>query len=154
VPGNEETHAHVLIVRVGEIACALPIDHVVETMRPLPVEALGHAPGFVRGLAIIRGIATPVIDTARLLGTAGGPGTRFVVVRVGDRRVALAVDQVIDVRRFDRAELSAMPPLVRAADAGFVTAIGTTDAALLVMLEASRAIPHETWSAIEGADAR
>ena len=41
---------------------ALPLEHVVETMRPLPVEPLGDAPRFILGLSIVRGEPIPVVD--------------------------------------------------------------------------------------------
>ena len=32
--------SQVLVVRVGARACAFPLHHVAETMRPLPIEAV------------------------------------------------------------------------------------------------------------------
>src|SRR5262245_27177172 len=95
-----------LVTRVGGVACALPVGHVVDTNRPLPVEPTGGGRGandqalaVVDGLAMIRGEPVPVVDARRLLGVPGGEATRFVVVRAAQRRVALAVDAVLDVRR-------------------------------------------------------
>jgi len=149
VRGNHDTHDHALIAKLGAIACAIPIAHVVEIMRPLPVEAIGHAPAFVRGLAVIRGAPTPVVDTARLLGVAGEVTRRYVVVRAGARTVALAFDDVVDVRPIARAELAALPPLVRGATAEAAAALAVSDAGLLVLLEAARAIPPELWRSLE-----
>ena len=116
-------------------------------MRPLPVAPLGDAPAFVRGLAIVRGAPAIVVDAARLLGVAGGQATRFVIVRAGgDRRVALAVEAVLDVRPFAGDELAALPALVRA-DA--IAQIGAADAGLVVVLEAARAVPDDVWAAAE-----
>jgi len=44
-----------LLVATGSVTCAIPIEHVSETMRPLPVEPIGAVPSFLLGLAIIRG---------------------------------------------------------------------------------------------------
>ena len=52
----------VLVVMVGARACAIPLDHVAETMRPLPIEPVAGTPGFVRGVSVIRGAPTPVVD--------------------------------------------------------------------------------------------
>src|ERR1700733_14675484 len=96
-----------LLFRVRARLCALPLAHVVETMRPLPVEAMAGAPRCVRGLAIIRGAPIPVVDVAELLGegsvqtdtgTRSQPAARFVAVKVADRGIALAVDGVLGVR--------------------------------------------------------
>jgi purine-binding chemotaxis protein CheW len=134
-----------LIARVGTLTCAIPIEHVIETMRPLPTETIGDMPGYVAGLAIIRGEPTLAIDLAALLGVERGVVTRFVVVRAGgSRRAALAVDAVIDVR--DVSAHDGLPPLIRAES---IREIAAADRELVVVLEAARAIAPEVWSVLE-----
>ncbi|MEO8844935.1 MAG: chemotaxis protein CheW [Kofleriaceae bacterium] len=136
-----------LIAKVGALTCAIPIAHVVETMRPLPVEPLGRGgAAYVRGVAIIRGAPTVVIDTAMLLATTSAGTRRFVIVRTADREVALMVDEVIDIRSL--GELGNLPPLVASASGETIRAIGAIDAGLIVVLEAARLVP-----AIDGAEA-
>ncbi len=57
----------VLVVMVGARACAFPLHHVAETMRPLPIEPVAGTPSFVRGVSVIRGMPTPVVDLKALL---------------------------------------------------------------------------------------
>jgi chemotaxis signal transduction protein len=61
---------------------------------------------------------------------------------VGERRVALAVAQVLGIRTLDSGPL---PPLLRA-DA--LLAIGTLDSELLLVLNSARLIPDEAWEAL------
>ena len=72
-----------LVVRVCTRLCAVPLAHVVETMRPLPVERIAGMPSFVRGVSIIRGVPTPVVDLGVVLGTPGEAAERFVTLRLG-----------------------------------------------------------------------
>ena len=139
-----------LLCRVDSRVCAVPLAQVVETMRPLPVEPVAGVPGFILGVSIIRGTPLPVVDGARLLGTAGGerPAGRFVTVRAGDRQVALAVDAVIGVHQIARESVRDLPPLVRTAHADAVSAIGALDAELLVVLESARMLPDDAWAAL------
>jgi len=130
----------VLLVRAGGMLCALPLAHVVETMRPLPVDAIGSSQTFVRGLALVRGEPTLVIDLARLLGARESSPRRFVSVRTGTRTVALAVDEVIGTRVLSRDELRALPPLLRAAELGSLAAIARHDAELLAVLESGQIV--------------
>ena len=134
-----------LICRSHTRLCALPLAHVVETMRPLPVESLAGAPHFVRGVAVIRGAPVPVIDAAALLGAPATPGDRFVTVGVGARCVALAVDGVLGVRNLAAPSLQALPPLLQEAGADVVHAIGRLDAELLLVLNGSRLLPEDAW---------
>jgi len=132
-----------LVCRVEARLCALPLEHAVETMRPLAVEPVVGAPPFVRGLAVVRGEPLPVVDAARLLGLQEGPIGRFVTVAVGVRRVALAVDAVVGVRRFPPGSLRALPPLLHEAAGDVVDAIGLLDSALLLVLRSARLLPDE-----------
>lgn len=132
---------HALICRMGTRLCALPLSHVVETLRPLQVKPLTGAPEHVLGVTLIRGVAQPVIDVARLLGENGAEIGRYVTLRVGERRVALAVGQVLGTRELARAEMQDLPPLLREAGQGSVTALSTIDAELLWVLDSARLIP-------------
>ena len=63
-----------LLVRAAGRLCAVPIAHVVEVMRALPVEPIPGAPSFVPGLAIIRGAPMPVVDLGLLTGGRSASG--------------------------------------------------------------------------------
>jgi purine-binding chemotaxis protein CheW len=119
-------------------------------MRPLPVEPLGQAPGFVAGLSLIRGRPTPVIDADRLLGAAGErrARARYVTLRLGERCAALAVDAVIGVRQVDVGELGELPLLLREQNE-LVTALGALDHELFLVLERARLVPEAVWAALD-----
>ena len=139
-----------LVVTAGSRACAVPLAHVIETMRPLPIEAIPGMPPFVRGLAVVRGSPAPVVDLAEALGaTETHAPTRFVLLRLGSRRAVLAVSAVVGVRDLDVVSLEQMPPLLRGAGAALVEAIGMLDAELLVVLHATRILPEETWERLD-----
>lgn len=143
-----------MLCRVDSIVCALPLEHVAETLRPQPIEALARAAHFIEGVSIIRGKPTPVVDLARLLGkTTNEPRTRLLVVKIGERHAALAVGGVIGVRSLDANSLIEMPPLLSGASSEAVAQVGSLDARLLLVLETSRVLTDSTWSSLEGATA-
>jgi purine-binding chemotaxis protein CheW len=143
-----------LLLRIGAQACCIPLAHVIETMRPLPIVVMNGMPPFVKGLATIRGSALPVVDVAGALGeVSSGPSPRFVALRVGQRRVALLVDAVLGVRDLDASRLEAMPPLLRRASADLIEAIETLDAKLLIVLQATRLLNEDAWRTLDAAGA-
>ena len=144
-----------LICRVGTRLCGIPLEHVVETMRALPLEPLAHLPAFVAGVSLIRGLAIPVLDVQRLLGVgvAALARQRYVTVRLGARSAALAVDAVVGVRLVDAHQLAELPALLREPGNELVLALGTLDRELLVVLERSRLLPEAVWEALD-AEAR
>jgi purine-binding chemotaxis protein CheW len=120
-------------------------------MRPLAIEAVAGAPLFVPGIAIIRGIATPVVDLGILLGTAvdanvRGTAARFVTLRLGERRVVLFVDAVCGIRELDALTAQELPPLLQGACSDFMEAIGTLDMQLMIVLRSCWRLPDALWN--------
>jgi purine-binding chemotaxis protein CheW len=137
-----------LLVRVQTRVCAVPLMHVLETMRPLPIESIRGMSAFVRGVSIIRGLPTPVVDLGAVLGAPGGAAERIVTLRLGDRQVALSVDAVLGVRDLDLSAVQELPPLLRGASQDVVEAIGTLDEQFLMVLRAGRELPDEVWQGL------
>lgn len=127
-----------LVVRVGSLTCGFAIAHVVETLRPLAIRALADAPPAVLGVAVVRGEAIPVVELAALLGLAGDTRARWVVLRTGSRRVAVVVDQVVEVRALP--QVTAPAPLLRDLAGALVERIGAIDGELVAVLDAARLV--------------
>jgi purine-binding chemotaxis protein CheW len=122
---------------------------VVETLRPGAIAPIPGAPAFVRGLMAIRGAAVPVVDLAALLGAGTSrDGARVVVTRAGDRRVALWVEGVVGVARYQAGRLEELPPLLAGAQSEVVEKVGMLDAQLLLVLRASRLLPAEALAGL------
>ena len=145
----------VLVVMAGARACAFLLHHVAETMRPLPIKAVAGTPGFVRGVSIIRGTPTPVVDLKALLeNSENSPGFgRFVNLKLDDRQVVIGVDSVVGLRNLDSAQLGELPPLLRDVTFGLIESFGTRDAKLLLVLRAARIVPDEVWTTLAAAEA-
>jgi purine-binding chemotaxis protein CheW len=152
--GGAAERSPVLIVTIGARACAIPLPHVAETMRPLPIEPMAGTPGFVRGLSMIRGTPTPVVDLRALLENGEPSATygRFVTMKLEERRVAIAVDGVVGVRNLASTALGALPPLLGEVAADLIEAIGTGDAQLLLVLRAGRIVPDDVWAMLAAAE--
>lgn len=145
----------VLVCRVRFRLCGLPLDAVEETLRPQPLRPLKSPAVHVQGLARIRGDWLPVVDLAGLLGLSepGAAGTpsppgaapvrRYVVVRTGERRVALAVTEVLGLQNFPAEQLRALPPLLRDRDHGAVAALAERDDELIAVLDQARLLPDD-----------
>jgi purine-binding chemotaxis protein CheW len=142
-------HEHVLVVCTGTRVCAIPLAIVEEIMRPLPTDLLPGVPRFLRGLAVIRGAPVPVVDLGCLLGIADDPLiNRFVVLRLNDRRVAIAVEAVPGLRALGCSLLS-LSRLLEEANPSFVAGVSVSDQNLLFVLEVARIIPDGLWQELE-----
>jgi len=145
----------VFVVRVGARVCALPLHHVVETMRPLPIDPVVGTPGFISGVSVIRGIATPVVDLKALLDNSENSPSfgRFVVLKLDNRQIAIGVDSVVGLGNLDAAQLGKLPPLLRDVCADLFDSFGSRDAQLLLVLRAARIVPDEVWATLVAVEA-
>lgn len=148
--GNGEDAAALtswLLCRAGAILSALPIEHVTEIMRMLPLERLAGAPRYIVGVTVIRGAPVPVVDVGLIIGGESVPATRLVAIRAATRTIALAVDEVIGITRI--AADVCLPPLLREAGADTISAIGALDSELLVFLHTGRLIPEDVLAKLD-----
>ena len=141
-----------LVFRAGSLLCALRLDEVVETMRPMETLPLAGTPSFVLGISVLRGVPTPVIDVSRLLG--GGPGgepQRYITVRTERGAVAMATGTVLGIRSIDANETGGHPALLGGASSRLVAGVATVGAEPLLLLQSMRAVPDEVWEAAAAA---
>ncbi|HEY0001213.1 MAG TPA: chemotaxis protein CheW [Actinoplanes sp.] len=140
-----------LVFRAGSLLCAIGLDEVVETMRPLETRPLAGTPAFVLGISVLRGVPTPVIDVARLLG--GGPAEpeRYVAVRTERGAMALATGVILGIRAIDAEAPGGHPALLAGGNSRLVAGVATIGAEPLLLLQSMRAVPDEVWEAAAAA---
>ena len=141
-----------LVCRVAVCLCALPVGHVVEVMRLLPIEPLSGMPQFLSGLCLIRGLPVPVVDAGLLLSGSDTRARRLVTLAFGGRTIALAVEEVIGIRSLDNEAVRMLPPLLQNTAGDAVEAIRALDGELLLLLDTARLIPEallDELSAVE-----
>ncbi|WP_431101973.1 chemotaxis protein CheW [Roseateles noduli] len=142
----------VLVCRVHARLCGLPLDAIEETLRPQPLRPLASPVVHVQGLARIRGDWLPVVELAGLLGLEPAPPRRYVIVRAGGRRVALAVTEVLGLQALPADEVRALPPLLRDREHGAIAALAERDNDLIAVLDQARLLPEEALSALHDID--
>jgi purine-binding chemotaxis protein CheW len=149
--GQQRFLAPFLVCRTAGRLCALPLHHVIETMRPLPARPLADGPSFQLGLSTVRGEALPVVHLGHLVtGDAGAPSTRFIAIRLEERRAVLAVDAVSGVRALPTNALSHAPTLLDQIDPSRIESIARFDDALLSLLRAMTIVSDELLALVEG----
>lgn len=143
-----------LLVRARARVCALPLSAVVETFRPLPLRPVSDLPlpPFILGLAVVRGEPVPVVDLGALLGLEEpAHARRWVTLRLGARRVALAVEDVLNVVPDEGLDRKALPPLLGGSSRGAVDALAALDGQFLSLLDTARLVPEDVLRKLAGA---
>jgi purine-binding chemotaxis protein CheW len=114
---GREARVQLCSFRIGGEDYAVDLMRVREIIPPLPITPVPRAPASVEGVVRLRGEIVPVLDVRKRLGVpavAPSRKTRFLVVNVARRRIALVVDEVCEVLRLPRRELRPAPPLAEA----------------------------------------
>ncbi len=130
---------------VGSVYFSFSIADIIAVFRPAPIRSIPGPPALL-GISVARGKSVPVLDLATLLGVTEASVHRFLLVRVGDRQVILAVDKIEGIMRLDVQQISRLPPLLKHLDRIGISEIVTLDGELVTLLEASRLIPNNFWS--------
>lgn len=140
-----------LVVATTARWCAIPLEFVRETMRPLPIEAVPSAPPGVCGVSLIRGASVPVVDLESLLEERPVTAAfrRLVLLHVEGRHVALGVAHVSGVRRVEPGELTGLPPLLSAAASGVIETFAALDSKLLSVLRSTHLLLEKDSNAIQ-----
>lgn len=152
-PVEATTGSASLVFRAGPLLCALGLDEVVETMRPLDCRPLAGSPPWVCGISIMRGAPAPVIDVARLLTGEVAGVARFVAVRTEHGPIALATGEVLGIRTVAASGAAAGHAALLTgggAASRLVAGIGTIDTEPLLLLQSMRVVPDEVWAAAAG----
>ena len=134
-----------LLFRAGAQLCAVPISHVIEVMRGLPIKPVARGPPYVRGLCIIRGAPVLVVDTGLLVSNRATACERLITVRTGSRTVALAAEAVLGIWAIGADKLGPLPPLLGDGATDTIAALGLLDAELLLLLQTACIVPDDLF---------
>jgi purine-binding chemotaxis protein CheW len=125
---------------VGDVHYAIPIGKVKEIANPIAVVALPHAPHAIVGVADYRGEVVPVVDLRARFGLPTAQVTRrtkWIIVEVGGRLVALVVDSVTEVFGTGGAGLRPAPT-IGGDDVRGIEGVTTHEKAMVFVLDADR----------------
>lgn len=143
----------VLSLRSSTTICAIPIKDISEVMRPLPLNVIPDSPIFLLGISVIRGHSIPIVDFGTLVGlNKSKPPEKYVVLKVESRKVALAVENVMGIKKLSRGFMDQLPPLFQNVHPDIITQIGILDEEFLIVIRASKLIPIEVWDKISQTD--
>jgi purine-binding chemotaxis protein CheW len=146
---------HLLTFDLGGIRCALPAADVREVVRAVSILPLPNAPEAVEGVINVRGTLVPVLDLRRRLRLPAKPvalSDHLVLVRAGDREVAVRVDRAIAVVAAGAEQVEATGADIPTAP--FVTAVGKLTDGLILVHDLRRFLDVSEQRSLEAAARR
>ena len=124
-----------------EVSYAIDIFRVREIIKPLPVHRLPALPPAVIGVAYHRGEVMPVLDLRERFGLPAEEDTgkdRWIVVKRGERTVALAAERVTEVFGVDHSQQRSIPEIGLGGDTLAISAVYADRGTLVFVIDVDR----------------
>lgn len=137
-----------LVVRIGPERFALPLESVDELVEAPLIRPVPGSPDSLLGLFTIGESMLPLYSPAAILGAAGRGEPVALVMRGGQARIALAVDDAEDVISIALADVRDAPRTGRHDDV--VLGVVWRDGELLTLLDARAVVSSYGALAMEG----
>jgi purine-binding chemotaxis protein CheW len=126
---------------VGDVRYAVPIGDVQEIISPTVVTELPHAPLAIAGVADHRDQVIPILDLRVRFGLERQHDHRrskWILVRVEDKTMGLAVDRVTDVFGTGGIDVRPAPSLGGGEDLRGILGVASHDGKLVFVLDVAR----------------
>jgi purine-binding chemotaxis protein CheW len=151
-PGDE---LQFVAFRVGPQEFAVNIFQVERILRYERPAMLPGTPDFLEGVVRYAGGVVPVVDLRKRLSVPAEirEEVRMMVLELETQRVAIVVDQVLEVLRIDAGIISAPPPMVRGLAAQYISGIVARPDRTIVLLNAARLLNSEERLALAAMEA-
>jgi purine-binding chemotaxis protein CheW len=138
--------------RVGRQEFAFDILQVERILRYSAPSPLPKAPGFLEGVMPYGESAVPVIDLRKRfeLEAVIREETRLMVLELDGQRIAVLVDEVLEVLRVDSTAITAPSPIVSGLAAVYISGIVTRPGRTVIILNARKLLSSRERLALSG----
>jgi purine-binding chemotaxis protein CheW len=133
--------------KVGPELYALDIMRIKEIIRPQKLTPIPKAPSFIEGVINLRGAVIPVADMRKRFDQPvnnENRKNRIVVCSLAGRIIGLLVDEVTEVQRFTRQEISPSPHFIKGPQADYFLGVARRDDELIMLIDLEKVLStHE-----------
>jgi purine-binding chemotaxis protein CheW len=138
--------------RVGRQEFAFDILQVERILRYSAPSPLPKSPGFLEGVMPYGESAVPVIDLRKRfeLEAVIREETRLMVLELDGQRIAVLVDEVLEVLRVDSTAITAPSPIVSGLAAVYISGIVTRPGRTVIILNARKLLSSSERLALSG----
>ena len=139
---SRDGSSRILVFRMGHERFGIPLSDVHEVLDAQPIQRVPEASRAVLGVTSIRGALTTVYDVRPLLSAGGLADGALLVFDRGDRRIAVAIDDVYDATLVEPGEMLPVPR--RAASDGLLSGMLRRGPELVAVLDTNALLTAAT----------
>ncbi len=141
--GETRQEIQLACFKIGPELYALDIMKIKEIIRPQKLTPIPKAPSFIEGVINLRGAVIPVADMRKRFGqpvTKETRKNRIVVCSLVGKIIGLLVDEVTEVRRYSRKEISPAPQYIKGAQADYFLGVAHRDDDLVMLVDLEKVL--------------
>ena len=132
--------------RVGSELYALDIMRIKEIIRPQKLTPVPKAPSFIEGVINLRGAVIPVADLRKRFDqpiSDENRKNRIVICSLAGKIIGLLVDEVTEVKRFQRHEIAPAPQFIKGPEADYFLGVARRDDELIMLINLEKVLSTE-----------
>ena len=157
VPGERISQPEIQLAcfKVGSQLFALDIMSIKEIIRPQKLTPVPKSPSFIEGMIHLRGDITPVADLRKRFDQPTietNRDTRIVICSVAGKTIGLLVDEVTEVKRIQRQDITPAPQLLTSPEANYFLGVARDNDNLIMLLDLDNILSTEEKIALNSLD--
>lgn len=129
--------------RVGGELYAIDIMKIKEIIRPQKLTPIPKAPAFIEGVINLRGAVIPVADMRKRFDQPAGQQdrkNRIIICSLSGKIIGLLVDEVTEVRRYTRQEITPAPQFLKGPEAAYFHGVARRDDDFIMLVDLEKVL--------------
>jgi purine-binding chemotaxis protein CheW len=138
--------------RVDDNVYAVEISKIIEIIYYRPTQAMPQSPDFVEGVVDLRGIVIPVLDLKKRLGLSSknaGTPNHILIIRFGDKRVGIIVDEVQSVIQIEEAQIQSPQKFIKGGGSKHLRGVSKVDDRLIFILSLDKLLSDDEQAQLQ-----
>ena len=155
--GDEDMIVELVVFRMGDEEFAADISQVREVITKEAITPVPDSADFVEGVINVRGEITVAIRLGARLSLRSGEhidGKHIVITEQNSNLFGLIVDEVTEVLRIPRSQITSPPEAIARMDSAHVNGVITRDGRLIILLDLPKVLSEESLSELAELRAR
>lgn len=132
------------VFRIGKEDFGVDIGRVVEFLHTQRVYTMPELPDFLSGVITVRGEVVPLLDLRKRFDIQSSQTEELIiVVRYGDEKIGLLVDEIKEILPLGPEEITAPPKIFKGLKKKYLTGLGKKNDRIIILLNVDHLLSSE-----------
>lgn len=139
-----------VVFKVGDELYGVDINLVQSIEKEVAVVPVPNSMKYVKGIVNLRGEVIPVYSLKKKFGmTADAAVDNAIIIATNDVKIALEVDEVVEISDMNESQIVDMPKLVCNEETIFMDRVANINGRLVVLMDVNRLLSGEEISGVK-----